>query len=316
MSSVLESARDTLSTEAKAILNQLEYLNGSFEEAVKMIAGSKGKIVVTGMGKSGIIGRKVSATMASTGTPSFCLHPAEAFHGDLGMVTADDIVLAFSNSGETDEVLKIIPFFRENRNKVISVTGNPVSTMAKYSDVHIEIHIQKEACPLNLAPTTSTTVMLAIGDALAISVMRSKGFSEEKYARFHPGGALGRRLLVKVEHVMRKKDLPFVKPESSLKKIIDVMSRGRLGMALVNKGKKTIGVITDGDLRRLFESKGKDAFDLKAEEIMKHNPKTISSNSNLNEAEAMFNDFKINSLIVVNELKETVGVVQIYDLRS
>lgn len=314
MNTLLESVRQTLTIEAEAIFGQIEHLNGDFEKAAQLIAASKGKIVVTGIGKSGIIGRKVSATLASTGTPSFFLHPAEAFHGDLGMVTGDDIVLAFSNSGETDEVLKIIPFFREDNNKIVSITGNPKSTLARNSDVHVQIYISKEACPLNLAPTTSTTVMLAIGDALAIAVMKIKDFSEESFARFHPGGALGRRLLVRVEDVMRKEGLPFIKPESTLRKIIDVMSRGRLGMALVNEEKVTIGVITDGDLRRLFESKGKDAFDLKAKEIMTHNPKTIKPADTLSEAEKIFNDRKINSLIVIDDSGETVGVIQIYNL--
>lgn len=314
MSQVINSARETLVMEAEAIQHQVQFLNGAFEEAAKIIAVSKGKIVVTGMGKSGIIGRKVSATLASTGTPSFYMHPAEAFHGDLGMASSGDVVLAFSNSGETDEVLKIVPFFREIGNKIISVTGNPDSTLARNSDVHIEIRINKEACPFNLAPTTSTTVMLAMGDALAIAVMRMKSFTEESYARFHPGGALGRRLLVKVENVMRKDDLPYIKPESSLKKIIDVMSRGRLGMALVSENRKTTGVITDGDLRRLFESRGKDAFDLKAFEIMTRNPKTIGPYASLSEAEKIFNNYKINSLVVTDLQGETVGVIQIYNL--
>lgn len=314
MSQVINSARETLVTEAEAIQHQVQFLNGAFEEAAKIIAVSKGKIVVTGMGKSGIIGRKVSATLASTGTPSFYMHPAEAFHGDLGMVSSEDVVMAFSNSGETDEVLKIVPFFREIGNKIISVTGNPDSTLARNSDVHIEIRINKEACPFNLAPTTSTTVMLAMGDALAIAVMRMKSFTEESYARFHPGGALGRRLLIKVENVMRKDDLPYIKPESSLKKIIDVMSRGRLGMALVSENRKTTGVITDGDLRRLFESRGKDAFDLKAAEIMTRNPKTIGPSASLSEAEKVFNNNKISSLVVTDHKGETVGVIQIYNL--
>jgi len=311
---ILDTARETLSNEGNAILRQIELINGNFVKAVELIVASKGKVVVTGMGKSGIIGRKISATLASTGTPSFFLHPAEAFHGDLGMVTPDDLVFALSNSGETDEVLKILPFFKENGNKIISLCGNPASTMALNSDIHLELKIDSEACPLNLAPTTSTTVMLALGDAIAIAAMQMKNFKEENYARFHPGGALGRKLLAKVEYKMRTDKLPVVTTNSPLKDVINTMSRGRLGLALVNEGNRTIGIITDGDLRRLMEAKGKNAWDMKAAEFMTRNPKTIKLGTSLHDTEEMMTELKITSLIVVNSEGNTEGVVQIYDL--
>jgi arabinose-5-phosphate isomerase len=314
MQRILQTARETLLNEGNAILAQLDLLNGDFERAVVAMLETKGKVVVTGMGKSGIVGRKISATLASTGTPSFFLHPAEAFHGDLGMVTPDDLVFAISNSGETDEVLKILPFFKENGNRIISMSNDATSTMALNSDIHILLRIDEEACPLNLAPTTSTTVMLAMGDALALAAMKMKDFREENYARFHPGGALGRKLLAKVEHKMRTENLPMIDANSSLKDIINVMSRGRLGLALVYEDKKTIGIITDGDLRRLMEAKGKNAWDMKAADFMTRNPKTVPIGTSLHDTEEMMTELKITSLVVIDSNGVTKGVVQIYDL--
>lgn len=311
---ILTTAIETLKNEGQAILDQLSMLDDNFEIAVKAMIETKGKVVVTGMGKSGIVGHKIAATLASTGTPSFFMHPAEAFHGDLGMVTSDDLVFALSNSGETDEILKILPFFKENGNIVVSMSSKPESTMALHSDFHICLAIQEEACPLNLAPTTSTTVMLAMGDAIALAAMKMKDFKEENYARFHPGGALGRKLLAKVEHKMRSYDLPIVTPESSLKDVINIMSKGRLGLALVNSGNFTEGIITDGDLRRLMELKGKDAWDVKAKDFMTKNPKTIQIGTSLHETEEILKHLKVTSLIVVNKNKTTMGVVQIYEL--
>lgn len=314
MQRILQTARETLLNEGNAILAQLDLLNGDFERAVVAMLETKGKVVVTGMGKSGIVGRKISATMASTGTPSFFLHPAEAFHGDLGMVTPDDLVFALSNSGETDEILKILPFFKENGNRIISMSSDANSTMAVNSDIHILLRIDEEACPLNLAPTTSTTVMLAMGDALALAAMKMKDFCEENYARFHPGGALGRKLLAKVEHKMRTENLPLINAESSLKDIINVMSRGRLGLALVNEGERTIGIVTDGDLRRLMEANGKNAWDMKAADFMTRNPKTVPIGTSLHDTEEMMTELKITSLVVIDSDGVTKGVVQIYDL--
>jgi arabinose-5-phosphate isomerase len=303
-----------LQLEAESILSQIDLLGATFEAAVKLIANSKGKLVVTGMGKSGIIGKKIAATLASTGTPSFFMHPGEAYHGDLGMVTPDDTILALSNSGETDEVLKIIPFFKDNQNKIIAITSKLTSTLANHADYHLYIKIDREACPLELAPTSSTTVTLAMGDALAVALMKVRDFKSENFARFHPGGALGRQLLVKVKDVMRSKDLPQVNRDSKLSEIMHSMSRGRLGMTLVMENERVMGIITDGDLRRVMEHHEKASFDLEAENIMSKQPKTISSMASLTEAEQLFNQLKINSLLVMNESNELQGVIQIYDL--
>jgi arabinose-5-phosphate isomerase len=315
ISKIIESGRYTLQLEADALLAQIDLLGNEFEEAVKLIATSNGKLVVTGMGKSGIIGKKIAATLASTGTPSFFMHPGEAYHGDLGMVTKNDLILALSNSGETDEILKIIPFFKDNQNKIISITSKQKSTLAKHSDIHLYIKIDKEACPLELAPTSSTTVTLAMGDALAVSLMKLKNFKSENFARFHPGGALGRQLLVKVKDVMRSKDLPCIKMDSMLSDVIDAIGKGRLGLALVMDNDDEVnGIITDGDLRRILEQHAKSSFDLKANEMMQQQPKTILNSSPILEAEMLFNQYKINSLIVVNEEKKLQGIIQIYDV--
>lgn len=316
MQEVINTARETLLNEGQAILKQIELLNGDFLKAVELIIAAHSKLVVTGMGKSGIIGHKIAATMASTGTPSVFMHPGEAYHGDLGMVRSGDAILALSFSGETDEILRLIPFFKDNNNPVISITGNSESNLAKNSDVHLHIAVEREACPLHLAPTTSTTVTLAMGDALAMALMKLNHFKEENFARFHPGGSLGKRLLAKVETVMRTADLPLVSLNSGLPEIISAMSKGKLGLALVNDAKKTIGIITDGDLRRLMETVGKEAFDLKANEIMSVNPKKIIMHTKLSEAEQLFLEYKINSLIVIDEDGNTIGVIQIYDLNK
>jgi len=312
---ILEIAKETLITESNALYNQAKEIDKSFVDAINLILSSnEKKVVVTGMGKSGLIGRKISATFASTGTPSFFLHPGEAYHGDLGMVGLGDVIIAISYSGETDEILKIIPFFKENGNPIIAITGTINSNLALNAQVCLQLFMDKEACPLSLAPTTSTTLTLALGDAMAISLMKAKRFKEENFARFHPGGSLGRKLLSKVENKMRIDGLPIVSINSTLYEVINVISYGRLGIALVNEGRKTIGIITDGDLRRLMEAKAKDAWDIKAGDFMTRNPKTIALGTSLHETEELLNQLKITSLIVVNADGLTVGVVQIYDL--
>jgi arabinose-5-phosphate isomerase len=313
---IFETARKTLDIEIESLALTSASLDDGFLRAVQLISQSRGKVVVTGMGKSGHIGRKISATLASTGTPSFFMHPAEAYHGDLGMIDSQDTILAISYSGETDEILKLIPYLKLNGNKLISLSGKCESTLARNSDAHIQIAITREACPLELAPTSSTTVTLALGDALAICLMKIKGFREENFARFHPGGSLGRRLLSKVKDHMRTENLPVVPPESSLAIVINAMSAGRLGLALVKGNGRVQGIITDGDLRRLFEKKGKNAFDLRAFEIMTPNPKTIHQTASLKEAEQKMIDHKINSLVVIDEMtEELLGVIQIYDIQ-
>ncbi len=306
-------AKEVFEIESSAIANLAKNIDENFKKAIKAILECSGKLIVCGMGKSGIIGKKIAATMASTGTPSFFLHPAEAYHGDLGMIEKEDIVLLISNSGETDEVLKIIPFLKEQRNIIIAMSGNSLSTLAKNSTYHLNIHVEKEACPLQLAPTSSTTATLVMGDALAITLMKLRDFKESDFAQFHPGGSLGRRLLTRVEDVMKRENLPIVSKESSIKEIINVVSKARLGLAIVQEANSIVGIITDGDIRRAMEEFEDTFFKLKAEDLMTQNPKTIQKNSKLIDAQNLMNEYKVNSLLVVDSNK-LCGVVQIYDL--
>lgn len=314
MSTIQESAKKTFRQEAEAVANLANVLTTDFDAAVKAILKTRGKLIVTGMGKSGIIGKKIAATLASTGTPSFFLHPGEAYHGDLGMVEKEDIVLAMSNSGQTDEVLKLIPFLENNGNIVIGMTGNPESTLAKHSHFHLNVAAGEEACPLSLAPTTSTTVMLVMGDALAIALMNERGFRSEDYARFHPGGSLGRRLLTRVRDVMRKDDLPCVPADMKLNDVIIRISDARLGAAVITDGDQILGVVTDGDVRRAMQKFRERFFDITVEEIMTPNPKFIRTTDRITDAEDLMHRHKIHSLIVVDEADKLAGIVEFYDL--
>lgn len=313
MSRILESAKETIAIEAKSISELAGLLTTDFEEAINAVLQSKGKLIVTGMGKSGIIGRKMAATFSSTGTPSFFVHPGEAYHGDLGMIQKDDVVLAISNSGETDELLKVIPFFLANGNKVISMSGNPTSTLAKNTHFHLNIHVEQEACPLDLAPTSSTTATLVMGDAMAIALMKERDFQPENFAQFHPGGSLGRKLLMKVKDVMRSTDLPKVTPDSDMEAVIHAITHGRLGLALVENKGELKGVITDGDLRRGMVKNKATFLDLKAADIMTSSPLTVQSAVKLKAAEELMMERKVNTLLVVEENK-CIGVLQVYDL--
>ncbi len=306
-------AREVFEAEAEAILALKENLDTNFSSVVDAILNSKGKLIISGMGKSGIIGKKISATMASTGTPSFFLHPAEAYHGDLGMVERDDMVLLISNSGESDEVLKLIPFLKSQKNIVIAMSGNPNSTLALNSTYHLNISVKKEACPLQLAPTSSTTATLVMGDALAIALMKLRDFKDRDFAQFHPGGSLGRRLLTKVEDVMRSDNLPIVHIDSPIKDIVSIVSTARLGLVVVMDSGIVKGVITDGDIRRAMEENEENFFTLTASKLMSKNPKTIEPKSKLIKAQSLMTESKVNSLLVVDG-DRLMGVVQIYDL--
>ena len=307
-------AKEVFEIESKEIANLSKLLTEDFEKAVKTVKDSKGKFIISGMGKSGIIGKKIAATLASTGTPSFFLHPGEAYHGDLGMIEKEDIVLLISNSGESDEVLKLIPFLKSQKNVTISMSGNPLSTLAKNTDYHLNIAIEKEACPLSLAPMSSTTATLVMGDAIAVALMKLRNFKDENFAKFHPGGSLGRRLLTTVETIMKKDSLPLCSKEDSIKDIIHKITEGKCGLVIILEDDILSGVITDGDIRRAMETKEKDFFNLKAKDIMSENPKTISQNEKLTIASDIMNVNKVNSLLVVNDKKQFVGVVQMYDL--
>lgn len=314
MSPIKESALNTFRAEAEAVQSLAGQLTDDFEKAVRAILATHGKVIVTSMGKSGLVGRKIAATLASTGTPSFFLHPGEAYHGDLGMIEAGDIVLALSNSGQTDEVLRLIPYLQECGNTVIAMTGNAGSTLAKNSTYHLDVSVKSEACPLSLAPTCSTTAQLAMGDALAVALMNERGFRAEDFARFHPGGSLGRRLLTRVGDVMRSEHLPTASPSSRLGEVIITISDARMGVAVILDEGKIAGIVTDGDVRRAMLKYGARFFDITADEIMTRTPKTVSVADRLTDAEQLMQDNKIHSLIVVDRDGKLAGIVELYDL--
>lgn len=307
-------AEEVFDIESKEIGNLSTLLTIDFENAVKSIISSKGKLIISGMGKSGIVGKKIAATLASTGTPSFFLHPGEAYHGDLGMVEKEDVVLLISNSGETDEVLKIIPFLKHQKNTTISMSGNPDSSLAKNTNFHLNISVRVEACPLQLAPTSSTTSTMVMGDALAVALMKLRDFKDVNFARFHPGGSLGKRLLQNVSNVMKKDSLPIIAPNESIKKVINVLSSGKCGLVVVVNDNIIVGVISDGDIRRAMESNETNFFKLIALDIMTKEPITVLETTKLKIAGDLMFSKKINSLIVKNDKGLLVGIVQSYDL--
>lgn len=311
--SIIKKAQAVIATEIESVEVMSSKLNQQFVKAVDIILSTEGRVVVVGMGKSGIIGQKLAATMASTGTPSFFVHPGEAFHGDLGMIKPIDVALLISNSGETEEVIRLLPFLEYQGNKVVAMTGNVNSTLGKHADVILDIGVEKEACDNNLAPTSSTTCTLVMGDALAIVLSKLKNFQPEDFARFHPGGSLGRRLLTKVSDVMRKKRLPICSTKTVFKDIVLTINKGHMGLALVIDDGVLKGIITDGDLRRVF-ARENDFSHLTASEIMTPNPKTISPNVRFSEAESFMKSEQIGALVVVDSQEKVVGILQIYDL--
>ncbi len=312
---ILNTARKAIHTEMLALRRMEETLDDGFVQAVETLLACKGKCVVTGMGKSGLVGRKIAATLASTGTPSFFLHPGEAFHGDLGMISRDDVVVALSYSGETDEVLKIVPFIHANGNRLISMTGNPASALAKNSDIHLDVSVKEEACILHLAPTTSTTAQIAMGDALAVALMDQRGFTSVDFARLHPGGSLGRRLLMTVGDVMRSHDLPVVAPDCPATEMIHAISKGGLGLIVLSENDRIRGIVTDGDVRRAMERLRGEFFNIKALDIASLHPRTISPSQKLIAAERMMTEYKVTSLLVTDDQGKLQGVIQIYDIK-
>lgn len=311
----IELAREVLLIEAHEVESLANRLDESFNRAVTLILQCQGRVVVTGIGKSGHIGNKIAATLASTGTPAFFMHPAEASHGDLGMITKEDVVLAISNSGEADELLTIIPPIKRLGARLISITGNLKSTLSKAADVCLDAFVSKEACPLELAPTASTTTALALGDALAITVMDSRGFSAEDFARSHPGGRIGRRLLVRVKDIMRDGFLvPSVPGNASLQEALLEMSRKGLGMtAVVDAQNKPVGIFTDGDLRRTFES-GVDVKTTNVWDVMNDKPAYIQPDQLAVEAVELMEQKKISALLVVDAHHTLVGALNMHDL--
>jgi arabinose-5-phosphate isomerase len=311
----LQLARETLDIEAQALMGLKSRLDHRFSQAVQMMLNVKGRVVVTGMGKSGHIGSKIAATLASTGTPAMFVHPGEASHGDLGMIKAVDIVLAISNSGESDELVSILPVLKRQGVPLIAMTGGMNSALAKHADVVLDSSVDKEACPLNLAPTASTTAQLALGDALAVALLDARGFKAEDFARSHPGGSLGRRLLTHVEDVMRKGDqVPHVLADASFTELMREMSQKGLGAsAIVDEHLNILGVFTDGDLRRLIE-KGVDLRALHAKEVMHVNPRTVLHDALAVEAAELMEQFQITSVLVVNESGTLCGALNSNDL--
>lgn len=312
----ISCAKEVFAIGAEALLESSKRIDNNFVEVVKRILSCTGRVIVCGMGKSGIIGNKISCTLASTGTPSFFMHPAEAFHGDLGMIKAEDILLLISYSGETEEVLKIIPFLKDNGNLIVSMTGDVNSTLAASSDYILNIEVKREACPFQVTPTTSTAAALVMGDALAVVLMKERGFKAEDFARFHPGGSLGRKLLTRVGDAMVKNNLPVVSKASCIKDVIGIMTSGRQGVAIVvDEQQCVIGVISDGDLRRAL-NKYENVFKLEAKDIMTKNPKTISKDLKLYEAEKIFNRYEIVTLIVADDQGRLIGLLQLYDIEK
>ncbi|MDY0719042.1 KpsF/GutQ family sugar isomerase [Pasteurella multocida] len=305
----LQIARETLAVEEQALARLGQRLDTHFNEIVELILQCQGRLVIGGIGKSGLVGKKMVATFASTGTPSFFLHPTEAFHGDLGMLKPIDIVMLISYSGETDDVNKLIPSLKNFGNKIIALTGNPNSTLAKHSDYVLDISVEREVCPNNLAPTTSVLVTMALGDALAIALIKARDFKPADFARFHPGGSLGRRLLCRVKDEMQTR-LPVTRLETSFTDCLSIMNEGRMGVALVMEQNQLKGIITDGDIRRALTANGAETLRKTAQDLMTSNPKTIHQDAYLDEAEAFMKEKKIHSLVVINDQQNVVGLVE------
>ncbi|BCM24246.1 KpsF/GutQ family sugar-phosphate isomerase [Methyloradius palustris] len=309
---ILTIAKQVITSEISSLLSMSERLDNEFLKAIAIVQNNEGRVVMIGMGKSGIIGRKIAATLASTGTPAFFVHPGEAFHGDLGMIEPKDVALLISNSGETEEIIRIIPFLHWQKNKIIAMTGNLNSSLAKHADAVLDISVDREACNNNLAPTNSTTAALVMGDAFAISLSTLKDFQPEDFARFHPGGSLGKKLLTRVHEVMQTKNLPFCEPESNFREVVSTMNTGRLGLALVIDEDQLQGIITDGDLRRALNAH-QNPTTLQAYEFMTKSPKTIDQNEMFATAEAQMLASRINSMVVLGEERKVVGILQIYN---
>ncbi|MCS7487263.1 arabinose 5-phosphate isomerase [Marinomonas sp. BSi20414] len=310
---LIESARRTLSTQAQALANLVNQVTEEFAKAVRMILTSKGRTIICGMGKSGLIGKKIAATLASTGTPSFFLHPGEAFHGDLGMIQPEDVLVLISFSGETEELMRLLPSLKSFGNPSIAMVGNIDSTLAKHCDCVLDLSIDKETCPNNLAPTTSTTMTTAMGDALAVALMECRNFQPQDFARFHPGGSLGRKLLTRVKDLMHKDNLPICAPNTTLKDAISVMTHGRMGVVLIQDEGKLLGIFTDGDLRRAMLKESEGMIHKTMASLMTPNPKTINENVMIVQAEEQMLRDKITLLVVVDDAKNLSGILEIYD---
>ena len=312
MSKIIEYGIQCIKDEAEATLGLLGQIDESFEKAVDMMYHCHGKIIVAGVGKSGHIGAKIAATLSSTGTPAFYINPLDVYHGDLGVMTSDDVVLALSNSGQTDELLRFIPMLLHMNIPIIGMSANPKSLLAKYSTVHLKVKVEKEACPLNLAPTSSTTAALVMGDALAVALMQVRNFKPRDFAQFHPGGELGKRLLTTAADVMRIENMPIIPKETHLGDAIIEVSRGKLGLGVSVENGRVVGLITDGDIRRAMEKWQSNFFNKTVEDIMTRNPKTVSPSTKIADIQKIMHKYKIHTVLVVDEKMGLCGIVDHY----
>ena len=309
---VRDYAIQCIKDEAEALMGLIPQIDDNFDNAVELIFRCHGKVIVTGVGKSGHIGAKIAATLSSTGTPSFFINPLDVFHGDLGVMTKEDVVLAISNSGQTDELLRFIPMVLHMEIPIVGMSGNPSSLLAKYSTYHINVSVTKEACPLNLAPTSSTTATLAMGDALAVALMEKRNFRPQDFSQFHPGGELGKRLLTTAGDVMRTEEMPLITPEMHLGEAIILVSKGKLGLGIAQRNGEIAGLITDGDIRRAMEKWKAQFFDKTVADIMTASPKTVTSDTKISEVQGIMNRYKIHSVLVTDGHNHLLGVVDHY----
>ena len=309
---VREYAIQCIKDEAQAVLDLIPQMDESFDRAVELIMQCHGKVIVTGVGKSGHIGAKIAATLASTGTPSFFVNPLDVYHGDLGVMSKGDVVLAISNSGQTDELLRFIPMVLHMEIPIIGMSGNPQSLLAKYSTCHLNVSVKKEACPLNLAPTSSTTATLAMGDALAVALMEQRNFQPQDFAQFHPGGELGKRLLTTAQDVMLTENLPLLTADMHLGEAIILVSKGKLGLGVAMQGDTIAGLITDGDISRAMEKWQAEFFNRTVGDIMTCQPKTVSPQTKISEIQKIMNKYKIHNVLVTDDHKRLLGIVDRY----
>ena len=309
---ILAIAQDSISVEIESLLRMQKNLDQSFCKAIELIQQCNGRLIVSGMGKSGIIGKKISATFSSTGTASYFVHPGEAFHGDLGMIKEGDVVLMISYSGETEELVRLIPFLKHQKNIIIALTGNLSSTLSKHANVTLDISVEREACSINLAPTSSTTATLVMGDALAVTLAKLKNFQPEDFAKFHPGGNIGKILLTTAADVMTTDNLPKVPTSAPFRDILESISSANLGLTVVTEYGIVVGIITDGDIRRTIEKHG-SMHNLRAEDIMSRTPKTIEPETKVTDAEKRMIEYRINALLVTNGQKNLIGILRSND---
>ena len=312
MNKIRNHAIRCIEDEAQALLDLIPQIDDSFDRAVELMFNCHGKVIVTGVGKSGHIGAKIAATLSSTGTPSFFINPLDVFHGDLGVMTCDDVVLAISTSGQTDELLRFIPMVLHMNIPIIGMSGNPHSLLAKYSTTHVNVSVKKEACPLNLAPTSSTTATLAMGDALAIALMKLRNFQPKDFAQFHPGGELGKRLLTTAQDVMHTDDLPVITKEMHLGEAVINVSKGKLGLGIAMEDGHIVGLITDGDIRRAMEKWQAEFFNKTVADIMTSSPKMVMAGTKISEIQQIMNRHKIHSVLVTDDQRHLLGVVDHY----